>query len=175
MINRRTLLGAGVGLAAIGAGAGVAVYRARRAPEATASVWKMSFEQPAGGTLTMSSVQGQPLLLNFWAPWCAPCIREMPMLDRFYRDQQARGWRVIGLAVDSGEPVREFLQRLPVHFPIGLAGLGGVEISRRLGNESGGLPFTVVYGPDGTVLSRKLGAVAPDELELWDRQAIPRA
>ena len=176
-MNRRTwLIGGGVGVAAAAAGLGYGWLRQRSALGAAESTfWDMSFEQPGGGTLAMASLRGRPLLVNFWATWCAPCIKEMPMLDRFYRDQHARGWQVVGLAVDGPTPVREYLQRLPIGFPIGLAGMEGAELSRLLGNASGGLPFTVVLGPDGHIEARKLGPVAPDELEMWDRRVIPRA
>ncbi|MBC7717365.1 MAG: TlpA family protein disulfide reductase, partial [Pseudorhodobacter sp.] len=81
----------------------------------------------------MADLRGKPLLLNFWATWCPPCVKEMPLLDAFYQTHRARGWQVVGLAVDSPTPVRAFLERVPVSFPIGLAGMEGSELSRALG------------------------------------------
>lgn len=175
-MNRRRWLGAGIAAAAAAAGAGWALYRSRSPlGDAETALWAMSFEQPGGGSLALASLRGQPLLVNFWATWCPPCIKEMPLLDRFYREQHARGWQVVGLAADNAEPVREFLGRLPMSFPIGLAGFEGVGLSRRLGNANGALPFTVVLGADGAIAARKLGAIAPEDLDLWDRLVIPRA
>jgi hypothetical protein len=74
---------------------------------------------------------------------------------------------VVGLAIDSPTPVREFLARRPVGFPIGLAGLAGTDLSRTLGNANGSLPFTVVVGSDGRVIERKLGALSPADLARW--------
>ena len=105
--------------------------------------------RPDGGELALGSLRGRPLVLNFWATWCPPCVEEMPMLDRFQREQQRGGWQVVGLAVDSAAPVREFLARHPVGFPIGLAGMQGVELSRALGNTRGALPFSVVFDARG--------------------------
>ena len=62
------------------------------------------------------------------------------MLDAFHRAQQARGWQVVGLAVDSPTPVREFLRDRPMGFAIGLAGMTGVDLTRRLGNTNGACP-----------------------------------
>ncbi len=90
------------------------------------------------------------------------------MLDAFHRAQQARGWRVVGLAVDSLAPVQRFLQARPLSFPVGLAGTQGVELSRALGNVSGGLPFSVVFDTSGAVVQRKLGKLTPDDLKAWE-------
>jgi len=171
-MNRRLLLACGVGAAAAAAGAGYALFRARRGmSEAEAAFWSLSFERPGGGTLAMADLRGAPLLLNFWATWCAPCLKEMPLLDQFSQQQRPRGWRVVGLAVDSAGPVQDYLSRLPMSFPIGLVGMEGAELSRSLGNVNGVLPFTVVFGADGTVMAQKLGAVTASDLEHWVRSA----
>jgi hypothetical protein len=71
------------------------------------------------------------------------------------------------LAVDRLDPVKRFLERFPVTFPVAMADMHGVEIGRSLGNLSGGLPFTVVLGSDGRVVQRKMGKVTPDDLLAW--------
>ena len=125
--------------------------------------------QPDGPELVMTNLRGKPLLLNFWATWCPPCIKEMPILDAFYQTKRAQGWQVVGLAVDSPTPVREFLKRVPVSFPIGLAGMEGSELSRALGNPNGSLPFTVVLNKKGELVVQKLGSIAEADLKNWAR------
>ena len=169
-MNRRAALTAGVAGVAAAAGVGWALWRQGRQAEADAGLWSLRFDRPDGGELVMADLRGQLLVLNFWATWCPPCVEEMPDLDRFHRDHAGRGWQVVGLAIDSPTPVREFLQRVPVTFPIGLAGLGGTELVRQLGNPAGGLPFSVVFGRDGRALHRKLGPTDYDELAAWARQ-----
>jgi len=163
-----------LGLAGVAAaGAGIAWswrHSASGSEEAEATLWGMSFEQPDGRALVLASLRGRPLLLNFWATWCAPCVREMPMLDRFYREKHASGWSVVGLAVDRAEPVREYLARLPMSFPIGLAGMEGAGLSQKLGNLQGGLPFTVVFDRRGKAVGRRVGALEPGHLERWGRE-----
>jgi thiol-disulfide isomerase/thioredoxin len=127
--------------------------------------WSGSYETPEGQTLSLSSFQGKPLLVNFWATWCPPCVEEMPLLQSFYQARRSSGWQVLGLAVDQVGPVRAFLARLPMDFPIGMAGLSGVALSRALGNETGGLPFTVVFSPQGEVVHRQIGKLSEADLQ----------
>jgi thiol-disulfide isomerase/thioredoxin len=167
-MKRRLLLGAGVGAAAAAAGIGVAWWRLRPADSPLPTdFWEARFERPEGGELVLAQLRGRPLVLNFWATWCPPCITELPLLDGFHREHRARGWTVVALAVDSPTPVREFLLKRPLAMPVGLAGLTGLEFGRSLGNTQGGLPFTVVLDSGGSVRARKLGAVQAADLEGW--------
>jgi thiol-disulfide isomerase/thioredoxin len=159
--SRRVLLAAG-GAAALAAGTAVGVWKAR-AP-ADDLPWSMEFDTPIGGHLSMATLRGQPTMVNFWATWCPPCVREMPALDQFAREFGPRGWRVVGVAADRIEPVREFLARTPVTFDIALAGFAGVELSRRLGNTSGGLPFTVAFDRRGRPAWQHIGETTLDAL-----------
>jgi thiol-disulfide isomerase/thioredoxin len=168
--GRRRWLVAGVAATAAVAGAGLAWWRLRPGPVqdgAADRIWQLSFQTPQGRELAFSSLRGKPLVVNFWATWCPPCVEEMPLLDSFYRQHAAKGWQVVGLAIDQPSAVRTFLQRTPVSFPIGLAGLEGTELTRQLGNLTGGLPFTVVLGADGALRQRRMGKVTPADLEAW--------
>jgi thiol-disulfide isomerase/thioredoxin len=166
-MKRRSLLLGTTALGAALSGWGLHAWRERHAADDSSPLWPMRFPQPAGGELAMATLRGRPLLLNFWATWCPPCIKEMPELDRFQREFAATGWQVVGLAVDGPTPVREFLARHPVGYPIGLAGFEGTDLSRRLGNERGALPFSVVFDAGGRIVRRKLGETHYDELRAW--------
>lgn len=168
MKRRSLVLGASVGAVAAGAGVGVAWWRLQ--PEASPlppGFWDSRFERPEGGELVLADLRGKPLVLNFWATWCPPCVTELPLLDRFHREHSASGWTVAALAVDSPTPVREFLLKRPLAMPVGLAGLEGVEFGRSLGNLQGGLPFTVVLDSAGEVRSRQLGALKESDIAAW--------
>lgn len=141
-----------------------------QADQLTAAFWQQQFDTPKGGQLSLAKAQGKPILINFWATWCPPCVKEMPELDRFHREFTPKGWAVIGLAIDGPTPVKEFLAKVAVGFDLGLAGFGGTELAQALGNESGGLPFSVMIDAQGKVRHRKMGATHFEELATWARQ-----
>lgn len=132
-----------------------------------ADFWTQTLPQPDGQPLDMARFQGRPLLVNFWATWCPPCIREMPLLDRFHREQASNGLQVLGIAVDSPTPVQAFLDRSPVGFPIAMAGAEGSNWARALGNTQGGLPYTILADTQGRVIRRQMGELQPEHLAQW--------
>ena len=175
-MKRRKLLYGGVAAAAGLAGASVAwwKFRPHDVPGvdpalAVAAFWNQSFETPDGKTLVMSSFRGKLMLVNFWATWCPPCVEELPLLDFFYQENKGKNIQVVGLAVDQPSAVRTWLQTRPLNFPVGMAGLAGTDLSKSLGNQAGGLPFTVLFGPSGELLHRKIGKVSPEDLASWTK------
>lgn len=169
-LSRRHALYAGVATVAAAAGVGVALRRhASEAvtPDALQAVWASEFDTPKGETLKLADFRGKPLVLNFWATWCPPCVEEMPLLDAFFRQNSANGWQVIGLAIDQPSLVKRFMGQFPVDYPIALGGMNGSELGRLLGNAQGGLPFTVVFDAAGDVKVQKLGKLSADEIKSW--------
>jgi thiol-disulfide isomerase/thioredoxin len=178
-MSRRRWLLAGSGAAALAAGASLSWWQAARpagdpAQAAGPALWDLRFPRPDGGELVMAALRGRPLVLNFWATWCPPCLREMPALSRFAREFGPQGWQVAGLAADQAEPVRHFLRRTPVDFPVGVAGAGAVTLSRELGNTREALPFTVLFDTAGRSVRRHLGETRFDDLAQWARQVHPQ-
>jgi thiol-disulfide isomerase/thioredoxin len=169
--SRRGWLAAAGGLALAGVGAGLAWRTSRRQSQVLSAAeslfWQQQFAQLDGVMLATSAFKGRPLVLNFWATWCPPCVEELPLIDDFFRQNKSKGWQVLGLAVDQAAPVTRFLAQSPLSFSVALAGFPGIEVSRSLGNLSGALPFTVVFGSKGDVLHRKMGKLTSDDLRLW--------
>ena len=89
------------------------------------------------------------------------------MIDHFYQVNKGKNWQVVGLAVDQPSVVRKWLQSRPLSFPVGMAGFGGTELSKSLGNLAGGLPFSAVFSATGALLQRKAGKLTPEDLALW--------
>lgn len=138
-------------------------------PHAAESLWSTRLPQVGGGELVFSDFKGKALLVNFWATWCPPCVKEMPLLDRFAREQAGRV-TVVGIAVDQAEAVQAFLAKTPVSFRIGVAGFAGTGLARELGNPQGGLPFSVLLDRQGQIVERKLGESLPDDVQSWAKR-----
>ncbi len=165
-VARRAAMAA-VAMAALGAGTLLSWRRFALDEPDDRGFWNLSFPAPDGSTLALASLRGRPLLVNFWATWCPPCVEELPLLSSFYTENKANGWQLLGLAVDRPEPVARFLAKSPVSFPVALAGMEGVELTRQLGNAPGGLPFSVLFDASGTLRERKLGQLHARDLAAW--------
>ena len=173
-MNRRNVLYGGVAALAGLAGAGAAWWKLQPKTATSAetaniaeSFWAMSFDTPDGKPLSMSGFRGKLLLVNFWATWCPPCVEELPLLDFFYQENRVKNVQIVGLAVDQPSAVRTWLQTRPLNFPVGMAGLGGTQLSKSLGNTSGGLPFSVLFDSAGQLTHRKTGRLSPEDLVRW--------
>jgi len=123
-----------------------------------------------GRTLSNADIAGRVVVLNFWAPWCPPCVREMPDIDGFARSAAGKGALVIGLAIDEQPAVDKFLAAHPVSYPISVLGYAGLAWAKRLSNDPNvALPFTAVFDRSQKLAQHKFGATNAAELSGWVR------
>lgn len=170
-------------VALIGAGAGFLIGQRVHGP----SPWQAIPGAPAplrelpplrlpqieGPERSLAEFRGRPLLINYWATWCPPCIKEMPILDAFADEQGAMGVAVLGIALDSPDAVREFLQRVAVGYPNLIEAPGNNDSSVALGNSRNVLPFSVLADADGAVLAVRAGSFDAAELRRWVGEHLP--
>ena len=118
--------------------------------------------------------RGQLVLLNFWATWCTPCLKEIPLLVETQQQHGPRGLQIVGIAMDEVEPVRAFAQRLRMNYPLLI---GQAEVARamdELGDPLGAFPFSVLIAPDGRILDRRSGDLSREEITAWLDEHLPR-
>jgi peroxiredoxin len=106
---------------------------------------------------SVSEFDGKLLIVNFWATWCPPCLEEIPAFVRLQHAYAERGVQFLGVALDAGDEVRAFMREHAVNYPSVYGGHEAIALSKAYGNRIGALPFTVVVGRDGTVLSMHQG------------------
>ena len=110
-----------------------------------------ALEDLDGNTRSISEWSNRRVLINFWATWCPPCRREMPMLQNLYLNKDTHNIEIIGIAVDQNEPVRDFINEYGIEFPILIGQSNAYEIMEQLGNTTTTLPYTLVVEPDGLI------------------------
>lgn len=116
---------------------------------------------------------GRTTLVNFWATWCAPCLKEMPDLQAYSAKQGTTGVRVVGIALDAPEAVRPFLLQHAITYPILTDSPGPADAGVRLGNRAGVLPFSALIDADGRLIKTKIGPFE-DEAAIVAWASAPR-
>jgi thiol-disulfide isomerase/thioredoxin len=107
---------------------------------------------------------GEILVVNFWAPWCAPCRREIPALIEIEREYRARGVRVLGLAFDGEEQVRRFAAEYQISYPLFLSGNRSAMYNAAFDNPSGSLPYTALLSRDQNIVFQHNGELTAQQL-----------
>lgn len=167
-MNKRFLLAALV-LGLTFASAGIFVGNQRSTPEkpqngAIRQLFSLSLADSTGKTQKLSQWQGKILVVNFWATWCAPCVQEMPELSSLQENFSKNNVQLLGLGIDSPSNIAAFSGKYAISYPLFAAGMEGTELSRQLGNQAGGLPFTVLIAADGKLIKSYLGRLNIQEL-----------
>lgn len=128
----------------------------------SAGVYSIEADDLQGQPQSLQQYQGKPLVLNFWATWCPPCVQEMPELDEL--SQLHPEVQFVGLAIDTQRNVQRFLENVPVSYDLYVTGHRGVQMMKNLGNTPGGIPYTVVLQADGAVVEQVLGQINQADL-----------
>lgn len=110
--------------------------------------------------------QGRSLIINFWATWCAPCRREMPLLQNLHEQRADGSLRVVGVALDDKDDARRFVEQIGVTYPILYGEDAGARAADSFGDSFVGLPFSAFIAPGGEILALRAGEVDADDLDL---------
>lgn len=109
--------------------------------------------------------QGKHSLLNFWATWCAPCRREIPLLKAFQDEHGSEGFQVIGIAVDFPEQVAAYAEDAQFNYPVLVGQEDAMAVAETSGVEFIGMPFTMIVASDGELLNTHIGEILESHLE----------
>lgn len=133
------------------------------APELAATLPDFTLDSLAGGPQSIKSWPDKPLMINFWATWCGPCLREIPMLKEFQTSHS--DLQVVGIAVDKRDLVVSFADRMQFNYPILIGESEGWDAAAAFGVGVYALPFTVFTAADGSVLGVHTGELRTEHLE----------
>lgn len=112
-----------------------------------------------------SEWQGKNRLLNFWATWCAPCRREIPLLKNFQDQQASNGFQVIGIAVDYPEAVAAYDESVDFNYPVLVGEQDAMAVAESSGIEFIGMPFTMFVDSEGEYLGAYIGELHQEHLD----------
>ncbi len=115
----------------------------------------------------LSEWDGDLVLLNFWATWCPPCKKEMPMFQEHYERHAGQGFTIVAVAVDELDETRAFVDGFGIEFPVLIGQEEAIAVGREYGNRIGALPYTVVIDRDGFVRETHRGEVTETDLAGW--------
>ncbi len=113
----------------------------------------------------LSEWRGQALLVNFWATWCAPCRREIPLLKQTQARQAENHLQIIGVAVDFREQVEIYAKDAEFNYPILIGQEDAMAAAEASGIEFVGMPFTLVVSPDGSMIKAHIGEIREEHIE----------
>jgi thiol-disulfide isomerase/thioredoxin len=116
----------------------------------------------AGRPRSLRAFRGHPLIINFWATWCAPCRREMPLLQQLRHAYHGDRLEIVGIAVDFREAVADYVRRQPVDYPLLIGEDSGLAAAEQFGMQTV-LPFSVFADAGGRIIAVKVGELHRDE------------
>ena len=176
-----------VAVAAIAVAAGVLVYRYAVVPDTAKEATTAQAEQPtaaeepaampetlpdftlgdlAGKPTSIRSWPGKSLIVNFWATWCGPCRREIPLLRELQKQHGAEGFQIVGVAVDIREDVIKYAQEIGIDYPILIGEQDGLDAVNKFGQGSIGFPFTVFTDNQRRIVLFHLGEIRKEQAEI---------
>jgi peroxiredoxin len=118
-----------------------------------------------GERVSINRWDGNVVLINFWATWCPPCRKEIPEFVEILNRFEHRGFRVVGIAIDNRDAVKEFVASLDAGYPQLMGEENGLELAKRYGNHYGALPYSVLLDRAGVIRFIKPGELRREELE----------
>lgn len=161
----RTVTIAAVAAAALTAGLLFGLLDPQRSKEDPGvTIAQLVLPDLAGNPTSAAQWRGKVVVINFWASWCPPCRDEIPGLARTQAELGPEGLQIVGIAVDSAEKSKAAAAEWGITYPILVGGAAAIDLSRRLGNPTGGLPYTVVLDRSGGLVASHLGAISHPQL-----------
>ncbi len=112
----------------------------------------------------ISEWSGKILVINFWATWCPPCLKEIPDFVTLQEQYAAKGLQFIGIAIEDKQAVAEYAAKTKINYPVLLGGDNGIALAHQLGNNVDAVPYTLIVDKQGQIIYQHPGELAKDKI-----------
>lgn len=117
-----------------------------------------------GELRNITEFDGNVVMLNFWATWCPPCLKEIPAFQKVYADHREQGFEIVGVAIDDINAVKSFVELQNMQYPVWQGGSDATQLSREYGNSYGALPYSVIFDRNGKIHTMHSGELSEEKL-----------
>lgn len=147
-------------------GGGIMVRGFLSPTEQTKTIPLPEFNLPdvEGNQHNISEWQGKIRIINFWATWCPPCIKEIPEFIALQEQYATKGVQFIGIAIDDQESVEKYLASIKINYPILIGEVNGIALAHQLGNVVDAVPFTLIVNQQGQIIHRQPGEFSREQI-----------
>lgn len=165
-MNKQSLIILVAGLLAMLGGIGVkGIINSSSAQSQQLALPEFTLMDLSGQPHSINEWAGKVRVINFWATWCPPCLKEMPEFNTLQQEYAGKNVQVIGIALDDLEPVKEFIAAKKIGYVILLGGDQGIKLARSLGNLVDAVPFTLVVDSQGRIVKTYMGELQPGQIK----------
>jgi thiol-disulfide isomerase/thioredoxin len=131
-----------------------------------ATVPEFTLTDRDGVPRTLQHWAGKSLIVNFWATWCAPCRREIPLLEQLQRERGAEGFQVVGIAADFRDKVLAYADEMKIAYPLLIGEQEALDAATAFGVDAVGFPFTIFTDQQARIVVAHVGELTADEADL---------
>ncbi|MFW5443544.1 MAG: TlpA family protein disulfide reductase [Methylococcaceae bacterium] len=145
---------------------GISAQYLNKTDPIAANTPSISFSLPdlSGKQRNITEWQGKVRIINFWATWCPPCLKEIPEFINLQNEFRDRGIQFIGIAIEDKKSVKKYLSKININYPILIGKDDGIALSQQLGNIVNAVPFTVVTNQQGQIIHRQPGEFSREQI-----------
>ncbi len=145
---------------------GVYVKQSSFFPQQKPSTPLLEFSLPDTTNTLRNSKEwyGKILIINFWATWCPPCLKEIPDFIKLQHEFKEKNLQFVGIAIDNKQSVEDYLKTININYPILIGNDEAIGLAYKLGNIVNAVPFTVIVNPEGIIIHRQPGEISREKI-----------
>jgi len=136
----------------------------KNSQETSIPALELNLPDVEGNPRSLSEWQGKIRIINFWATWCPPCLKEIPEFIKLQNEFRDKNLQFIGIAIEDKQTVEQYLKNNPVNYPMLIGGDQAIALSQQLGNIVNAVPFSLIVNQQGQIIHRQPGELSREKI-----------